>query len=322
MAKDYYTTLGVSRDASGSEIQKAYRRLAREFHPDLNPDDQTAKRKFQEVQKAFDVLNDSSKREMYDRYGSSFESMGGGPQGGGPQGAGPWRTAQGGGGFEDIDIGEMFGERFGEGEGFAELFRGFGRAGRQRGGQPASPPSRGADIKNKLDVTLRIAVTGGEANLTVQRAGGKTEQITVKIPAGIEDGKKIRLRGQGEQQIGGGPAGDILITVCVLPHACFQRHGNNLEIRVPVTLSEAAAGATVDVPTPSGTISLKVPPGSSSGTKLRVKGHGVSPHRGPPGDLYAEIQIVLPRSLDDDDVELINKLDAKHPQQPRSDLKW
>ncbi len=142
---------------------------------------------------------------------------------------------------------------------------------------------------------------------------GKVETLTVKIPAGIDEGKKIRLRGQGEEVPGGTP-GDILITIHVAPHPWFTRRGNNLEVRVPLTLAEAALGAKVDVPTPKGTIALRIPPGTSSGKKLRVKGHGVAAREGEPGDLYAEIEIVLPSPLDDECVELIKKLD-EHAQQ-------
>lgn len=323
MADDFYKTLGVHRNASQDEIQKAYRELARKYHPDLNPDDDSAKAKFQSVQQAYEVLNDSNKREMYDRYGSSFESMGGGPAG-----DTSWQThAPGPGGFEDIDLGQFFGERFGHDSagGFADAFRHFtggaggaGSAGRTRRG----PPQRGADIHHELRVPFATSINGGEARLTVRRTGGKTETISVKIPAGIEDGKKIRLRGQGEAVAKGGTPGDILITVRVAPHTCFQRHGNNLEVKVPITLAEAVLGATVDVPTPQGTISLKVPPQTSSGKRLRVKGHGVPAKGGTAGDLYAEVQIVLPASLDDETLQCIKKLDQDQQPGPRAQLTW
>jgi curved DNA-binding protein len=323
MAEDYYKTLGVGRDASAADIQKAYRKLARKFHPDLNPDDKTAKSKFQEVQRAFDVLNDPSKRELYDRYGSSFESMGAGA---GPRGGrAAWGAAPGG---EEIDFSQLFGERFGGGDPtatFADIFSQFRRAGgRTRHGGPERA-ARGADMTAELQIPFRTAVCGGEAQISLRRQNGHVDTISVKIPAGIDEGKKIRLRGQGES-VPGGTAGDILITIHVAPHAWFARRGNDLEVRVPVTLGEAALGAKVDVPTPRGTIALRVPAGTSSGKKLRVKGHGVAPKTGEPGDLYAEIQIVLPTPLDDECVKMIEKLDehAKkaHPQQPRRDLKW
>jgi DnaJ-class molecular chaperone len=328
MADDYYQTLGVARDASAADIQKAYRKLARKFHPDLNPDDATAKKKFQEVQRAFDVLNDTSKRELYDRYGSSFESMGAGAgAGGGPRGGrAPWG---GGAGGEEIDFSDLFGQRYGSEDPagmFGDMFTQFRRGGSARGRRAApQEPARGADLATDLEIPFNTAVMGGQAQISLQRGGGKVETLAVKIPPGIDEGKKIRLRGQGEA-VPGGTSGDILITIHVAPHPWFTRRGNNLEVRVPVTLAEAALGAKVDVPTPKGTIALRIPAGTSSGKRLRVKGHGVVPKSGEPGDLYAEIQIVLPAPLDDECIELIKKLDehaaTAHPQEPRRDLRW
>ena len=177
----------------------------------------------------------------------------------------------------------------------------------------------------ELEIPFVTAVQGGEAHIAVQCATGQIEKLAVKIPPGIDEGKRIRLRGQGESSDGGAP-GDILITIHVEPHSWFTRHGNNLDVRVPVTLAEAGLGAKVDVPTLRGTISLRIPPGSSSGKRLRIKGHGVAPYNGEPGDLFAEVQIVLPSLLDDESLELIKKLDAHveawQPQQPRRDLRW
>jgi DnaJ-class molecular chaperone len=324
MDEDYYKTLGVSRNASQADIQKAYRDLARKYHPDLNPDDAAAKAKFQAVQRAYEVLNDSNKREMYDRYGSSFESMGGGGPGG-PGGA-TWRTySPGEGGFEDFDFSQVFGERFGQDAagGFADLFKQFTGAGGAgpRTRAPRGASRRGADLRHELKISFATAINGGQARLSLRRAGGKTESIDVKIPAGIADGKKIRLKGQGEAAPQGGTPGDILITVRVAPHPCFQRRGQNLELKVPVTLAEAVLGASIDVPTPRGTISLKIPPNTSSGKRLRVKGHGV-PGKMEAGDLYAEVQIVLPESLDDETIECIKKLKESPTSHPRADLVW
>jgi DnaJ-class molecular chaperone len=328
MAEDYYKTLGVSREASQAEIQKAYRELARKYHPDMNPDDKTAKKKFQQVQAAFDVLNNPEKREMYDRYGSSFETMGaGGPQGG--QAWGAWPGGAGGpGGFnpEDIDFSQFFGERFGQeggggGGGFGDFFTQFRKA-----GSPKAPRGgtarRGADIVHELQIPFNTAILGGEVQLSVERRSGKTETLSVKIPPGIDDGKRIRVRGQGEPAPRRGTPGDILLTVRVAPHPCFQRHGNNLQVKVPLTLGEAAAGAKIDVPTPRGTVALKVPAGTSSGTRLRVKGQGVAPKNGTPGDLFAEIQIVLPKTLSETDRQALREIDGHYPQEPRANLRW
>ncbi len=331
MAEDYYKILGVERNASAADIQKAYRKLARKYHPDVNPDDKSAKAKFQELQQAFDVLNDPEKRKLYDQYGSAFEQMGAGAGPGGRGGRATWSTGPGG---EEVDFSELFG-RFGGGAGaggageyegnpFGDIFGQFRRGGRARRG-PQSQELRGADLATELEVPFNTAVVGGQAQISVRRDSGKVETLNVKIPAGIDEGKKIRLRGQGESVSGGTP-GDILITIHVAPHPWFTRRGNDLEVRVPVTLSEAALGAKVDVPTPRGTIALRIPAGSSSGKKLRIKGHGVTGRDGMAGDLYAEVQIVLPTPLDDECLELLKKLDehaaSAHPQDPRRDLKW
>jgi DnaJ-class molecular chaperone len=323
MAEDYYKTLGIRRDASQAEIQKAYRELARKYHPDLNPDDKAAKQKFQQIQAAFDVLGDAEKREMYDRYGSSFETWGAG----GPQGAHPWSGGFGGGpeGFrvEDIDLSQIFGERPGEpaGSPLGDIFSQFRRStgGRSR---KAARSRRGDDITHEVQIPFGTAISGGEMQITVRRKTGKTETISVKVPPGIEDGKKIRVRGQGEPGPRRGSPGDILITVRVAPHPCFQRRGSHLLVKVPVTLAEAVLGATVDVPAPRGTVSLRVPPGTSSGTKLRVKGQGAAPRSGPPGDLLAEIQIILPSAIDDEGRKLIRQFGERYAEDPRADLKW
>ena len=325
MATDYYKTLGVERKASEDEIRKAYRDLARKYHPDLNPDDASAKQKFQEVQTAFDVLNDKKKRDQYDRFGAGFENMGGG---GGPRG--PGGAGFGGHGpvnFDEFDLNDILGGAAGGGGGggFSDLFRNFGRGrgGSARGPQQRAPqPRRGADLQHELTVSFNTAVLGGEAQVTVQRQNGKREAISVKVPAGIEDGKKIRLRQQGEAGEHGGKPGDILLQIKVAPHPNFQRRGANLDVRVPVTLAEAVVGAKIDVPTPRGTISLSIPPGTSSGKKLRIKGHGIEAQGKPAGDLFAEIMIELPPELDADDWIAIKKVEEKHPFAPREDLKW
>lgn len=317
MAEDYYKTLGLDRNASQADIQKAYRKLARQFHPDLHPDDKQAKSKFQQIQAAFDVLSDPQKRENYDRYGSAFESMG---RGGG---AGPetfrWTGPEG---FEDVDLSQFFGQRPGADPGpmFGEMFNQFRRAG---GGGKAGG-RRGADLAADLEVPFQTAVLGGQAQVSVRRNSGPPEAIVVKIPAGIEEGKKIRLRGQGEPAGRRGTPGDLLITIHVAPHPCFSRRGNHLEVKLPVTLAEAALGAKVDVPTPRGTVALRIPPGSSSGAKLRVKGHGVAAAKGPPGDLLCELQIVLPKQLDAESQRLLHELAEKLPPAPevRRDLRW
>ena len=314
MADDYYATLGVGRTASDEDIQKAYRQLARKYHPDVNPDDAKAKEKFNEVQHAFEVLNDPKKREMYDRYGSAYESVGpGGPGAGGPQ---PWAHSGGGGPGFDVNLDDLFGG----GGGFADLFKNMGPRGKRNTRRAA--PTRGSNIEYELTVPFTSTVLGGEAQIAVQRPAGNTETIQVKIPTGIEDGKKIRLRGQGNPSPNGGPDGDLMIKVNAAPHPYFRRQGKRLDVRVPITLAEAIAGAKIDVPTPHGTITLTVPAGSSSGAKLRLKGQGVKMVKGAAGDLFAELQIVIPKDMTQADREQLKKIAEKYSDNPRRDLKW
>jgi curved DNA-binding protein len=317
MAKDHYAALGVSRTASQEEIQKAYRKMARKYHPDMNPDDASAKNKFQEVQAAYEVLSDPEKRKRYDQFGADFEQVG---AGGGPRG---WRyTTSHGPQTYPFDLDDLFGAGGAGVEGggnFSDLFKQFGRG---RGGRREARAARGNDLKHELTVPFATAVLGGEAALTLRRQNGETETIRVKIPVGIEDGKKIRLRGQGEPGMGDAPPGDILLTIHVSPHPHFRRSGTRLDVRVPITLSEAALGAKIDVPTPHGTISLTVPPNTSSGKRLRIKGHGVRPANQPPGDLFAEVQIVLPDGLSAVEREQLAEIANRYPHWPRSELRW
>jgi DnaJ-class molecular chaperone len=199
-------------------------------------------------------------------------------------------------------------------------FGGGGTSTRRRGRRrPAEP---GADVRHEVEVPFRTAVTGGEVNLRIHRGGHKAGTISVKIPAGIDDGQTIRLRGQGEESRNDGPPGDLLVTVRVAPHASFRRDGLDLVVKVPVTLAEAALGGTVDVPTPHGTITLKLPPGTSSGTRLRAKGQGIHKSDGRTGDLYAEILIAIPRHIDEPSADLIRKLDERLAFDPRAELNW
>jgi DnaJ-class molecular chaperone len=173
-----------------------------------------------------------------------------------------------------------------------------------------------------VEIPFKLAVTGGETQLTLQRESGQAESLTVRIPPGIEDGKKLRLRGRGEPGLNGGARGNLLVTVRVASHPYFTRKGDNLYVRLPLTLLEATEGAKVDVPTPKGTVSLRVPPGSSSGAKLRIKGHGVVAPDRPAGDLFAEVQIMIPSNLDEQALKHLKEIDARFPLQPRRDLRW
>ena len=319
---DYYKVLGVSKDASADEIQKAYRKLARKYHPDLHADDEEkvreqAKQKFQKVQQAYDVLSDDKKRQMYDQMGPNFEQMrGGSPFGGG--GGHPFGGGPGGG----IDLSQLFGGGGGGGgRGFEDILRQMGGAGPMgAGGGPQVAPTRGRDVEQEITVPFSTAVLGGKHQLSLKRRNGKIDRIDVKIPAGIDSGKKIRLRGQGQSD--GGPRGDLLVTVKVAPHPNYTRKGLNLQITVPITVIEAAEGASIDLPTPHGTVSLKVPPGSSSGRSLRLKGMGVK-GANKSGDLIAVLQIMVPADVSNEDLEILKRLDDRWgSSEARAELTW
>ena len=309
---DYYKTLGVSRNASDAELQKAYRKLAAKFHPDRHADKDEkerdkAKQKFQKIQQAYDVLSDGEKRRMYDQLGPDFERMGGGG-GGSPFGGGgnPF-------GGMDIDLGQIFGQG---GGGFDQMFG--GRGGRSGGRRAA--PSKGQNLEQEISVPFATAVLGGQYQVSFDRGHGKIENVTVKIPVGIESGKKIRLKGQGRSGPGGD--GDLLVKVNISGHPNYSRSGLNLSVTAPITLLEAAQGAKIDLPTPHGTIAVTVPPGTSSGKSLRLKNMGIKT-KDRAGDLIVKLQIVIPDTPTDGDKELLAKLDAAwNDPDARAELVW
>lgn len=308
---DYYKTLGVAKTASAEEIRKAHRKLSREYHPDVKPDDESAAQKFKEIQEAYDVLSDEEKRAQYDQFGENFRHAGRGPGGQTYQ----WNTGAGGAG--PIDIEQIFGGQFG---GFEDLFGG----GRGRGfrGAPQQPqPVKGQNIKTEIAVPFHVAVNGGEHDLRLQ-VDGKTESLSIKIPAGVNNGSVIRLSGQGQPGFNGGAAGDLLLTINVAPHPWFRREGNNLLVDVPITPSEAALGAKIDVPTLSeGNIVLTIPAGTSTGTKLRLKGQGVVNQKtSDKGDQFVVVKIVLPDSLTSDEKNLYEQLQKIQSGDPREGL--
>lgn len=323
MADDYYKLLGVSRSASADEIQKSYRKLARKYHPDLHADKsdrekEKAKQRFQEIQHAYDVLNDPEKREMYDRFGPGFESGGGG---GGPnpfQGGNPF-------GNMDVDFSQIFGGPGGnsssgagnQGGGFENLFRHFGGM----GGAP-NRPAAGKNVEQEITIPFYTAVIGGEHQVSLQRRDGKVDRITVKIPAGMEDRKKIRLRGQGETGGPGGTRGDLMITVKVASHPCYSRNGNHLKIDLPITLKEAIFGAKIDLPTPHGTITVSVPQRAENGKTLRLKEMGIKAPK-ETGDLLVRLQIHIPSEISAEDAKLLSELsDDWNDLNIRNDLSW
>ena len=301
---DYYQILGVSKTSSREEIQKAYRQLARKYHPDFNQNDpQGAKEKFQKVQEAFDVLGNPEKRQIYDQFGVSPEKMGSGG------GQGPFQWSFGGGApgrtanfqFDNLDdIMKMFGGGFGSASP-DEIFS----AGRR--------PSRGKDTEQTVSIPFVLSITGGKAEV---RVGGQT--VSVTIPVGIENGKKIRLPGLGETGSHGGGTGSLLLTVRVEEHPCFSRRGNNLYVDVPISLKEAVFGTKIDIPSPKGNVTLTIPAGTSSGMKLRIQQCGI----GGTGNLFATLQVVLPKNWSETDKALLDKLQTEPEEPLRRSLRW
>lgn len=297
--KDFYAVLGVSKDVSDDELKKKYRKLARTYHPDSNSGDPTAEAKFKEISEAYSVLSDKQQRSEYD----SVRAMGSGARfsAGGGQG--------GQAGFEDL-----FGGMFGGGRQSAnmgDIFSMFGG-----GGQAGPMPGR--DVKARTRLTFLQAING--ATVSLRTADGST--VRTKIPAGVKDGATIRIRGKGEQSRNGGSAGDLLVTVAVEPHPVFGRQGNNLTVTIPVTFAEAALGAQIDVPTLSGdTVRVKVTPGTPSGRTLRVKGRGVAPAKGAPGDLLVTVEVAVPEHLSSEARAAVEQLSAAlGDENPRADI--
>ncbi len=319
---DYYETLGVSRKADKAEIRKAYKKLARKYHPDVKPDDKEAAEKFKQIQDAWAVLGDDEKRKQYDQYGRVFNQ--GAPQAGQASGGGPGRrtwswSSNGGGGPVDIDLSDLFGGSGLGGHGFGDVdIEQFGAGGFGAGRKETK--RRGRDIRTEIRVPFRMAAEGGTYSVDV-RHGSERETLNVKIPAGVDDGSVIRLKGKGEASPGGGASGDLLVTIRVAPHPYFKRRGNDLTVEVPLTISEAVLGAKVEVPTLSeGTMMLTIPPGSSSGTRLRLRGKGIVDRKtGQRGDLFATVKIVVPKELNDRARQILKQIrETEH--NPRAGL--
>jgi DnaJ-class molecular chaperone len=313
---DFYKTLGVSREASDDEIRKAYKKLARKYHPDTCPNDKDAAEKFKKVQEAYSVLSDTEKRNnmtatelrLKRRRGPFTQSWS-------SRGAGPVDLGDLFGG--QIDIGDLFGAGFGRG---GATKGGFGKRGFGGGSGPAAS-QRGQDLQLEATVPFQVAVEGGSHPIQLRR-GEKTERLTVKIPPGINEGAVIRLAGQGQSAVEGSSAGDLLVTIHVAPHPYFRREGTNLLLDVPVTPAEAVLGSKIEVPTlTEGKVSLSVPPGTSSGTKLRLRGKGVlNKTTGSRGDQLVLIRIVVPSRVTEAVRSLYQKLADADPQQPREGL--
>jgi molecular chaperone DnaJ len=310
LEKDFYQMLGVAKDVSDAELKKVYRKLARKYHPDSNPGDATAEARFKEISEAYAVLSDKTQRAEYDQIhamgaggarftaggagGQGFEDIFGGMFGGGGGGGGRQYTFQqgGAGGYDDV-FGGMFG-----------------------GPRMPQGPRKGRDISATTTLDFETAVRGD--TVTLQAPSGT---VKVKVPAGIEDGKKVRARGKGEPSPDGGPAGDLILTVHVRKHPVFERDGNHLRVKVPVTFVEAVLGANIEVPTLGGEpVTLKIGAGTPSGRILRVKGRGVRTAKAT-GDLLAEVQVAVPSRLTDEAQAALEAFrDAEPEENPRADL--
>jgi len=359
---DYYKVLGISRNAKPEEIKKAYRRLARKYHPDVNPGDKAAEEKFKQISEAFDVLSDPKKREIYDRYGAYSDSF-------------SESSTQSGFGFGGFDFSNLGGGTFRDI--FSELFGGA----RTSGTRPQ--PRRGSDIEYPLSLTFTEAVKGLTSNITVNRSepcprcngngdlggsltvcatckgsgqtvstGGRlqftvscpdcggsgkrrapcercrgrgsvpiTETIKVRIPAGVDTGSRVRVAGKGEAGVMGGPPGDLYIVTNVAPHPYFTRKGDNIHCTIPITVPEAALGAKIEVPTIDGKAVLRIPPGTQSGQKFRMRERGVPSLRGNArGDQYVEVKITLPKIIGEDTKELLRKFAQLNKENPRTEM--
>ena len=378
MAKeDYYKTLGVKRDAKPDEIKKAYRRLARKYHPDVNPGDKSAEERFKQVSEAFDVLSDAKKKAVYDRFGQYSDNLADAAA----RGAGPGATYGGAPfDFSGFDWGSTT-TAGGAGSSFRDIFADLFGGTRSEKEPPRPQPQRGTDIEMPLSISFEEAITGLTTNLTVnrseqcsrchgagdtggavatcptckgsgqgQRTGGrlrftqecpdcggtgkrrppcslckgkgtlpKAETVKVRIPAGVDTGSRVRVPGKGEGGKLGAPPGDLYIITNVGRHQYFTRKGDNIYVTVPITVAEAALGAKIEVPTVQGKAQLRIPPGTQSGQKFRLRGRGAPSLRDPNahGDQFIEVQVVLPKVISEETKELLRKYAQMNPENPR-----
>ena len=316
LQKDFYKVLGVSKDADEATIKKAYRKLARTWHPDQNKGNPEAEERFKEIGEAYTVLSNPEQRQQYD----AIRSMG----------AGGFRGGAGGGGASGVNFEDLFGA-FGGGNGgnvrfstsgggaginLDDIFGAFGGFGGAHGSPYQQAPQKGEDLHASTRITLKQSLSGVNIKLAVS---GKP--MTVKVPKGIKDGQSVRLRGKGKASINGGSAGDLIVTIHVEEDPVYSREGNDLRMTLPVTFAEATLGANVELPLIDGsTVTVKVPSGSDSGRTLRLKGRGVATKKGP-GDLLATISVVVPKDLTPEQLDSIKSLaDSLDQSDPRAEL--
>ena len=302
--KDYYAVLGVAKNATDKEITKTYRKLARKYHPDTNPNNTSAEEKFKDISAAYDVLGDESRRKEYDevrRAGPSAFGMNGarGAGHGGFSGGQPFDMG-------GTDISDLISQMFG------------GGGGRGRGGVD---PRRGTDLEASLDISFVDAVTGTTTSLRLSTDGeSKPREVNVRIPAGVDNGQRIRIKGRGEPGRSGAPAGDLLLTCNVAAHHLFGREGKNLTVQLPITFTEAALGANIEVPTLDGsTVTLRLKAGTQAGSRHRVKGKGIIANDDF-GDLIVSVEVVVPKDLTDKQKKLLQQFDDICDESPRSHL--
>jgi curved DNA-binding protein len=311
MARDFYDVLGVSRDAGSEEIQQAFRRLARANHPDVNRDP-AAEERFKEINEAYRVLSDPGERRKYDRFGEDFrkvpddweQTVGAGV--GGRARGGPRPGPASGSGFADfddlggdIDLEDLLGSMFGR-------------------GRARSGPIAGADQEAELPLTVEEAFHGGRREVTLTGTDGP-RTYTVTIPPGVTDGQRIRLAGEGGRGVGGAEPGDLYLVARLLPHPRFRVSGRDIDVDLPLAPWEAALGGSVPVPTPAGETKVEVPPGSSTGRRLRLRGQGMPNPRGAPGDLFAEVEVMVPPRPTDTERDLFARLAEVSDFDPRRD---
>lgn len=312
--KDYYATLGIAKTATDKEIKQAFRKLARKYHPDVNPGDKAAEAKFKEVNEANEVLSDPQKRKKYDELGANWRAYenappGADPFGGQPPFGGQWQTSGGPGGFRTMtqeEMADMFGG--GADSPFSDFFKTFfgGMGGEEstggRGGRARPRSRKGQDVEHPFELDLEDAMRGSVQRLQL-RHDGHARTVEVRIPPGVTDGSRVRVAGEGGRGAGSGPSGDLYLRVQLKPHPVFDVKGRDVYTRTRVPVPMAVLGGEVDVVTPDQkTLRLKLPPGTQSGQRFRLRGHGL-PNVGKPeerGDLYASIEVDIPKTLSDE----------------------